>query len=156
MGASFHPLLFLPWCPHHSENRVNLGSSDHMTFFHRSRVQSLCSLAHWSFFFPRLASLISGFLKAPQLFGSNPLSSLHIVRVEMLLPSLLNTDVTSTVDFLRLDVTKHLNDLQSLSFKIFCLPHFFHKDDGSLLSFQVLIKCWTVLNPILVVSSISF
>ena len=33
-------------------NRVNLDSSDHMTFFHCSRVQSLCSLANWSLFFP--------------------------------------------------------------------------------------------------------
>ena len=29
-------------------------------------------------------------------------------------------------------------------------PHFFLKDDGSPLSFQVLIMCWIVLNPILV------
>ncbi len=31
-------------------NRVNLDSSDHMTFFHCSKVQYLCSLANWSLF----------------------------------------------------------------------------------------------------------
>ena len=32
-------------------NRVNLNSSDHQTFFHSIRVQSLCSLPNWSLFF---------------------------------------------------------------------------------------------------------
>ena len=59
-----------------------------MTFFHCSKVQSLCSLTNWSIFF-WLASLISGFLKATQLFIPNPLSSLHTLHVEMLLLSLL-------------------------------------------------------------------
>lgn len=39
----------------------------------------------------RLASLISGFLRAAQLFTLNPLSSLHTVHVEMLLVALANT-----------------------------------------------------------------
>ncbi len=33
-------------------NRVNLDSSDHMTFFHCSKVQYLCSLAYWILFSP--------------------------------------------------------------------------------------------------------
>ncbi len=92
---------------------------------------------------------------ATQLFSPNPLSSLRIVRVEMLLLSLLNIAVSSAVDFLRYDFTKCLSDLQSRSFKSFFRPHFFLEDDGSPLSFQVLIMRWTVLNPILVVSAIS-
>ncbi len=74
-------------------NRVNLDSSDHMTLFQCSKVQYLCS--HANFF--RLASLISYFLKATRLFSPNPLSFLRIVRVEMILLSLLNIAVRSTV-----------------------------------------------------------
>ena len=62
---------------------INVDSSDLMTFFHCSRVQSLCSLANWSLFF-RLVLLISGFLKATLPFSPDPLSSLHIVQVEIL------------------------------------------------------------------------
>jgi len=119
-------------------NRVNLDSSDHMTFFHCSRVQFLCSLANWSLFF-QLASLISGFLKATQLFSPNPLSSLRIVRVKMLLLSLLNIPVSSTVVvFLRFDFTKRLNDRRSQSL-------FFDYISSSV---------QTVLIPTLVVSAV--
>jgi len=135
-------------------NRENLDSSDHMTVFHRSRVQSLCSLANWSLF-SWLASLISGLLRATKLFSPNPLSSLRIVRVEMLLLSLLNIALSYTVVFLRLDFTKSLSDRQSWSVRIFFRPHFFLSDDGSPLSFQFLIMRWTVLNPILVVFAVS-
>ena len=115
---------------------------------------SYCSLANRSLFV-RLASLVSGFLKATQLFSPSPLSSLHIVRVEMLLLSLLNIALHSTVTFLQFDFTKRLSDRHSRSFRIFFRPHFVLEDDGSPLSFQFLIMRWTVLNPILVVSAIS-
>ena len=91
MGASLNPPLFLPWCAHHS------GIWTHQTTWSSARVQSLCSLGNWSP--PQLVSLLSGFLKVTQLFSPNPLSSLCIVRVEMLLLSLLNKAVSSTVVF---------------------------------------------------------
>ena len=50
-------------------------------------------------FFPQLASLISGFLKATQLFSPNPLSSPHTAHVEMLSLSLSNIAVSPTIDF---------------------------------------------------------
>lgn len=79
------------------QKRVYLDSSDHMTF-HYFRVQSLCSLGNWSLC-PQLASLISGFLKTTQLFSPRPLTSLHFVHVEMLLLSLINITLSSTVVF---------------------------------------------------------
>lgn len=78
------------WCSRRSSSgalslwkRVNPDSSDHMTFFHCSRVQFLCSLLNRSRF-PQLASMISGFLKAKQLFSPNLLSSRCIVQVDLL------------------------------------------------------------------------
>ena len=50
-------------------------------------------------FFSQFASLIRGSLEATQLFSPNPLSSLRIVRVEMLLLSLSNMSVSSIVVF---------------------------------------------------------
>lgn len=47
---------------------------------------------------------------------------------------------------------KRLSDLRSRSFRIFIFP----EDDGSPLSLQALITGWKVLNPVLVVSAISF
>lgn len=54
----------------------------------------LCSLAILSIF---IVTLISGLLKATQLL--NPMSSLRIAHVEILLLSLLNTALTSAVGF---------------------------------------------------------
>uniref|UniRef100_A0A3B5PS70 DDE-1 domain-containing protein n=1 Tax=Xiphophorus maculatus TaxID=8083 RepID=A0A3B5PS70_XIPMA len=53
------------------------------------------------------------FLTATQLFNPNPLSSLRIVRVEMLLHSQLNILLSSAVVFLRLDLTKRLSNRRS-------------------------------------------
>ena len=75
------------------------------------------------------------------------------MRVEMLLLSLLNIALSSTVVFLPFDLTTRLSDRRSPSFRIFFRPHFFLEDDESPLSFQFLIMRWTVLNPILVVSA---
>lgn len=122
-------------------NRENLDSSDHMVFF-----QSLCSLANSSIF-SRLASLISGFLQATQLFSPNLLTSLCIVHVEMLLLSLLYTALRSTGVFPQFDFSKC--DLQARSFRIFSRPHLFL--EASPISFWVSVICWSVLNPILAV-----
>ena len=73
-----------------------------------SKGQSLCSQAKWSLFI-QLASLISGFLKATQEFSPNPLSSVNSLHVEMLLLSLLNIAMSSTVFFFY-----DLSDLGSL------------------------------------------
>ena len=88
------------------------ASSDRMTF-HCFRVQSSYSLANSSLFF-WLASQISGFLP----IFPNPLSSLHIVHVEMLLLSLLNIALSSAVVFLPTDFTKHLSDRRTRSIRI--------------------------------------
>ena len=89
--------------------------------------------------FFQVASVISGFLKASELFSPNPLSSLHIVHVEMLLLSILTIALSSTVVvFLWFDFTKRLSDHQSLSIRIFYQPHLFLKDDGYPLSFLAL------------------
>ena len=105
-----------------------------------------------NFFFSWLASLIHGYLKATQLFSPIHLSSLHTVCVEMLLLSLLNITLSSTVVFLPFDFTippfQRLSDRQSRSIRIFFRPHFFLEDDGSPLSFQFLIMRLTVLNTI--------
>ena len=50
--------------------------------------------------FSLFVSLISGFVKATQLLSPNPLSSLYIVHVEMLLLLLLNIALSPTVVFL--------------------------------------------------------
>lgn len=68
-----------------------------------------------------------GFLKAAQKFSPNPLSSRCIECVKMLQKSLLKTTVRSTDDFLHSDITKHLSDLWSQSFKIYFWPNFFLK-----------------------------
>ena len=97
-----------------------------------------CSLNHsftvWARWIAALSSPISISLRTAQLFSFNPLSSLHIVWVEMVLLSLSNTAVSSIVDFVRFDLSK--SDLRSRSLKIFFWLHFFHDDDGSPLSFQ--------------------
>lgn len=68
----------------------------------------------------------------------------------MLLLWLLNIVMSSTVDFLWYDFTKWLSDLRSQSSK-----SLFLEDDGSPVSYQVLITFWMVLNLILVDSEIS-
>jgi len=89
------------------------------------RPHDLLSLLQSSIFMlpSKLKPLICGFLKGPQLFSPNPLSSLHIVRVEMLLLSLLNTPVSSTVAFLRYDLTKGIADYDHS--RLFSRPHVF-------------------------------
>lgn len=62
-------------------------------------------------FFSWLASLISGFHKAKQLFWPNPQSSLHMVG--MLLSSLLYIAPGPTVVFLQFDFTKNVCDHRS-------------------------------------------
>ena len=78
-------------------NRVNLDSSDHMTFFSIAPESNLYPPQQTEAVFFSFASLISGFLKATQLLSPNPLRSFHIVCVEMLLLSLFNIAVN--VDF---------------------------------------------------------
>ena len=97
---------------------------------------NLMLLENWSLF-SRLASLISGFLKATQLFRPNPLSSLHIVRVEMLLLSLSSSREFCCFYFLRYDFTKRSSAHDHSRF------------------FQVFSIRWTVFNPVLAVSAIS-
>lgn len=58
-----------------------------------------------------LASLISGFLRATQLFRLNPLSSLHTVHVEMLLVALANTAPRAADGFPQQDFTKSLSEV---------------------------------------------
>lgn len=73
-----------------------------------------------------LASLISGFLLAAQLFSPNPLSSLHTVHVEMLLFALVNTAGSAAADFLQQDCTK--SELLVLTFLEVCqYPSTFQK-----------------------------
>lgn len=73
----------------------------------------------------------------------------HIMYVEKLLLSLLNIPLSSTLVFLQFTVTRCLRDHQSKTFRVLFQPHFLLKDNGSPLSFQFLIMCCTVLNPIL-------
>ena len=98
-------------------NRVNLDLSDHMTFFHCSRVKSSCSRSNWSLFF-RLASLISGFLQAPQISSPNPLSSLSIVCGNALTFT-INYSCSTVVFFY--DLISPNVYRRSRSFKIFIL-----------------------------------
>ena len=87
-------------CPHRlvQEAPGMMCESDHMTLFQWSRDQHVCSWANWSLFF-QLASLISGLLKTVQLFSPNPLHVLHTVYPEMLLLSILNIAMSSTVNY---------------------------------------------------------
>lgn len=63
---------------HSKVNLVNLGSSDHITFF--LLLQSPVFKLPSKLFF-QLASLGSGFLQATQLFSPNLMSSLYFVHV---------------------------------------------------------------------------
>lgn len=86
-------------------NRGSLVSS-YMTFSLCSRDQYLCSQANRRLF-SRLASPISGFLKATQPFSPNFLSFPLVGYVEILLLSLLIRAPVSIVVFLRFDFTQH-------------------------------------------------
>ena len=76
-------------------NRVNLDTSDHMTFLHCPSSIFILPSKLKPFFLISLSDKC--FFRATQLFS--PLSSLHIVHVEMLVHSLLSIAVSSTVDF---------------------------------------------------------
>lgn len=93
---------------------------------------SLCFLAKRSLFF-FLASLISVFPKATQLFSSHALRSIGTAHVEMLSFSLLNISMSSAGYFVKYVFAR-----------TFLWPHLFLEDDGSPLSFQALIWCWIV------------
>lgn len=95
--------------------------------------------------FPRLASLISGFLKATQLFSPDPLSSLHVLHVQMFPRPILNA---------ALSLTKRLSDCRSASLRLFSnhissskmmravLPAQNHTLDSSSPSFSILLWCF--------------
>jgi len=109
------------------KKRVNLVC---MTFFLCSKDQSLCSRTNWSCLLKnhssfllggrKKASLISGLLKAPQLFCPNTFSSLCIALMEMLL--LLQLYIAmNTVDYLWFQYwfDERLSNLHSRWFKFF-------------------------------------
>lgn len=107
--------------PHHSGKGVNLDSSDHTTFFLCSRVKPLCSLAD------RAPTPLPShpFGLADQWFSwgdpavrSQPFQ-FCIALVEMLLLSWLNTALSSTVVFLRVEFNKRSKEHPSKSFRIF-------------------------------------
>ena len=77
-------------------NRVNLDTSEHLTFLTESNLHALQQIEA---FVPRLASLISSSLRVHSCLVPVSLSSLRIVRLEMLLHSLLHISVGSTVNF---------------------------------------------------------
>ena len=72
--------------------------------------------------FIQVSSLIIGFLKTTQLFSPNPLGSLHIVRVEMLLFSPLNIAVSSTFFFFLSDRDRSRLFSDYISFNMM-VPH---------------------------------
>ena len=114
-------------------NRVNLDSLDHMTLFHWSSIPSLCSLANWSLFF-QLASLISGFLKATQLFQSLEFSS-HCAWKNA--PTFT---IKYSCEFYCWFIRICFHQTLKLS-----LITIFLKDNGSPPSFEVLITCQPIL-----------
>lgn len=89
-GATNHEALISPiWLFPHPEAAIylELAKWDHMIFFHDSKVHSFCSAENEAFYF-QLASLISEFLKAAELFISR-------ILLTALSLSLLNTTANS-------------------------------------------------------------
>ena len=93
---ALRPPLFLPWCSHLSGTGwIGTHRTTWPSFF--APKSNLYTPEQIEAFFFRLASPLSGFLRATQMFSPNPLSSLRFVWEEMLFLSLLNKDVSSTV-----------------------------------------------------------
>lgn len=117
-------------------NRVNLDSSDHTTFFHRSNLNVPYSQLNPFF---HLSLLISGFLQATQLFSASLFSCFHVV---------CGNAHTFTI--------KHspefycgLSDCRPLSCGILVQTHYFLEDEGPSMCFQLWIMHWIVLCPVL-------
>ena len=96
-------------------NRVDLDSSDHMSFFHHSRVQSLCSWANWR--------LVSDWPHWLVVFLRLHSCSVPIPWVPFTLCVWKCSYCQgSVVVFLSVDFTKRLSDHWSRSFRIYFWP----------------------------------
>ena len=104
-------------------NKLNCDSSDHITFFHRSMVQSLWSLAHWS-----LAVIIFCSKKIVFSWVFSWQRHLLMREADTLTPLKMRSALSSADKFCQFLWTSFTNVHSSLFWSFLGLPLFFFGD----------------------------